>query len=171
MLFGGRDKEGKTASLRGNISSSCSSGASSCSDADEDDNDEDDNDDDDDDKEEFYDAGEGNRASGGEEALLQDAMLLDTGSHGPQKAHAEAARRPLGPGDHAAGVLGHQRLDSRPLFKFSSDQCDNEILDLPLPLAPIALHGPQLFGNEGIAQPDIVLQSSPKCSIPVWGLV
>ena len=167
LLFGGRDKEGKTASLRGNISSSCSSGASSCSDADEDDNDEDDNDDDDDDKEEFYDAGEGNRASGGEEALLQDAMLRDTGSHGPQQVHAEAARRPLGPGDQAAGVLGHQRLDSRPLFKFSSDQCDNEILDLPLPLAPIALHGPQLFGNEGIAQPDIVLQSSPKCSMPV----
>ena len=41
---------------------------------------------------------------------------------------------------------------------------DENIKDLPLPRAPLTLHGPQVFSNDGILQPDLLLQPSSSKS-------
>ena len=146
LLLGKNVDEGAA----GNISSSSydSSSSSKKDNSESEDNDDNDND-------EYFDAGEDNRI-GDNEQQGEDAL-------------AGAAGLPLALGEQEAVVgAGHQGpLPLRPRlpnFKLAYGHCDTEILDLPLPPAPIALHGPQVFGNDGIAQADMVWQPSTKTS-------
>ena len=137
---------------------------------------EDSHNDDDDDKDEFYDAGEGTHARGSEDEERPQSP------HQLVPAPPAALHNAAGAGDvpdvrqsSSLEALGAARKEERcpagsvpqtrrPAFKMSYGQCDNEIVDLQLPEAPVLLHGPQVFSNEGTAQADMFLPPPSKPS-------
>ena len=124
--------------------------------------------------EEFYDAGEIHSSYGSEEESTPDDNLLPADPPTARNIPAGAADRlgsPQGSSPEARGAAGQGQSPSTlmppvrlPNLKLAYSHCDENIKDLPLPRAPLTLHGPQVFSNDGILQPDLLLQSSSSKS-------
>ena len=75
----------------------------------------------------------------------EEILPAEAGTRTPQRAEASESRKSI----------------RTPNFQFSFDQNDSLIQDLRLPSRPMAMHGPQLFGNDGL-QSDIHLAPSTR---------
>ena len=75
----------------------------------------------------------------------EELLPAEAGTRTPQRAEASESKKSI----------------RTPNFQFSFDQNDSLIQDLRLPSRPMAMHGPQLFGNDGL-QSDIHLAPSTR---------
>ena len=113
----------------------------------------------DEEEEEYYEAWADSDSARAECSDQRISLPVHSGAHGgltqeslqPAEAGTELS--------HGEPAVESKKSIKTPNFQFCYDQHDSLIKDLRLPNRPMAMHGPQLFSNEGL-QPDIHLSPS-----------